>query len=50
VIFQDAVIRVGARVERGIVDAGVEVNERSRGTNSGTPIAIYARGEESRGL
>lgn len=42
VILHDAVIRAGARVERAIVDAGVEVTERSRSTDPGASIRIYA--------
>ena len=45
VILHDAVIRAGARVERAIVDAGVEVTERSRSTDSGTAIPVYASAE-----
>jgi glucose-1-phosphate adenylyltransferase len=50
VILPDAVIRAGARVQRAIVDAGAEVTEQSRSIDSDTPIPIYARTENSRGL
>jgi glucose-1-phosphate adenylyltransferase len=42
VILHDAVIRAGARVERAIVDAGVEVGrgETVRSTDADEPIAI----------
>ncbi len=42
VVLHDAVIRAGARVERAIVDAGVEVSDRSRSADSGGQIPIYA--------
>jgi glucose-1-phosphate adenylyltransferase len=50
VILDDAVIKAGVRVHRAIVDAGVQVTERSRSIDSGTPIPIYARTETNRGL
>ena len=50
VVLHDAVIRAGARVERSIVDAGVEVTDLSRGNDFGTSIPLYARREEHRGL
>ena len=43
-------IRAGARVKQAIVDAGVEVTRQSRSIDSGTPIPIYARTENNRGL
>ena len=46
VVLHDAVIKAGARVARAVVDAGVEVTERSRTTDSGTSIPVYARSEQ----
>lgn len=45
VILHDAVIRAGARVERAIVDAGVEVpaGEVVRSTDPEHPVAIHTR-------
>lgn len=42
VVLHGAVLRAGARVHAAIVDAGVEVTERSQPTDSGTPIPFYA--------
>lgn len=42
VVLHDAVIRAGARVERAIVDAGVEVAGGSQPADAGASIPVYA--------
>ena len=43
VILHDAVIRSGARVERAIIDAGVEVAAGETVVGDGDSIAILSR-------